>query len=284
MLIGGGDRCLRAGARQLNSSEWQALCDGYRSVGVARGGIAYVTGNFGRPGSFGTDSPRAALPLHLSAIRAVLGDDGTLVVPTHSWSLRDSGAPFDVANTSSETGPFTELVRSQSGSQRQFHAFASVAAVGPRAHEICASSSRHAYGPGSPWDVMCSENAVFVSVAQPVSETISAVHHAEFLAGVPYRYTREFTHPCQFADGSIRSELFYLQVLFSGVKFERDRNQRFLAAYDEKHGSLVAPLGRAQVQSVELGQFMRAVLPMLHGDLYSWLRQAPSDRPWTNWL
>ena len=131
---------------------------------------------------------------------------------------------------------------------------------------------------------MCLENAVFVSVAQPVSETISAVHHAEFLAGVPYRYTREFAHPCRFSDGTVRAELFYLQVLYSGVKFERDRNRRFLTAYDEIDGLRVAPLGRSQVQSVELGRFMSVVLPMLHNDLYSWLREPPSDRPWTDGL
>ena len=284
MFVRRRHRRVRGGTRQLNSLEWEALCDGYRSVGVVKGGIAYVTGNFGRPGTIGTDSPRAALPLHLSALREVLGDDGTLVVPTHSWSLRGSGIPFDITMTASETGPFTELVRSQSGSHRQFHAFASVSAVGPRANEICESSTRHAYGPGSPWDVLCAENATFVSVAQPVAETISAVHHAEFLAGVPYRYTREIPHPCRFDDGTVRSELFYLQVLFSGVDFERDRNQRFLSAYDELHGARSARLGRSYVHSVELGRFLGVVLPMLQSDPYSWLRQPPVTRPWTGWL
>lgn len=244
----------------------------------------YVTGNFGRPGLLGMPSPRAALPLHLEAIQFLIGDNGTLVVPTHTWSLRDSGLPFDPKESPSEAGPFSEMVRLENESRRNFHAFASLSALGLNANTICNSRSRHAYGPDTPWDFLCNENALFVSVGDGVSETISAVHHAEFLAGVPYRYTREILHPCRSDDGTVSAEVFFLQVLYSQIDFERDGNRRFLSAYKESCRFSRSQIGRTYLESVELGRFLEIALSMLHSDIYSWLRSPPEIRPWTNWL
>ncbi|MDU9048389.1 MAG: AAC(3) family N-acetyltransferase [Candidatus Electrothrix sp. Rat3] len=81
---------------------------------------------------------------HLSAIQELLGETGTLIVPTHSWSLCNTSKVFDIKRTPSETGPFTEYIRKQKSSVRQLHPFSSSTALGKEAMAICANTSKHA--------------------------------------------------------------------------------------------------------------------------------------------
>ncbi len=70
----------------------------------------------------------------IDAILHVLGDSGTLVVPTLSFRSIDEGAPFFHAkNTPSDCGIITEILRQRPGALRSLHPVSSVAALGPNA-------------------------------------------------------------------------------------------------------------------------------------------------------
>lgn len=257
----------------------EAIESAYRSVGVASAPATYVTGNFGRPGMFGL--PRQMLlDAHVEALRACTAGDGTVVVPTHSWSLPGTSVPFSPPETPSETGPFTEHLRQRSGTMRQRHPFSSVTALGPRAAHLMAGQTRHAYGPESPWDRLVKEGALFVSVGMPLERSVSLVHHVEFLASVPYRFTKTFTHPVVQPDGTIASEPFFLQVCYRVPGLVRDRNQKIMAEVRRSGAVRRTELGRSLIESVAFGRFVEIVLDLMLRDPYVYLRDPPGELPY----
>ena len=192
------------------------LYDAYKKLGLDSGRVVYLTGNFGRLGRYYKKERDRLLQDHLNTIQLIIGANGTLVVPTHSWSLCNSDKIFDSRSIPSETGPFTEFVRLQENSVRQFHPFASVTALGRKAEEICTNNSRHAYGWESPFQRMIDFDAIYVSLGKPLERSISLIHHIEQIMGVPYRYTKEFTTACKVND-KVQMIEFYLSVLRNDV-------------------------------------------------------------------
>lgn len=256
---------------------YSELLAAYKNVGVRSGRVVYVTGNFGRLGRYQTTDKMLLLQGHLDAIRELIGPDGTLVVPTHSWSLCNTDIPFDPEQTASETGPFTEFVRALPGAVRQFHPFSSSTALGRDALAICADTSRHVYGPESPFQRLIDRDALYVSVGQPMERSISLVHHIELVMGVPYRYSKEFFHPCRIG-GSLGYENFYVYVTRSGCPIERDGNVKIMNEYRNRGFSRKVPLGRSFMEAVSCREFYDLITKYFSRDIYAWLRSPPSDR------
>ncbi len=249
----------------------------YKRVGIGKGRVVYLTGNFGSIGKFEEKSKIEVLNTHFSVINDLIGADGTLVVPTHSWSICNSDIPFDSKNTPSETGVFTEFVRRMPGSVRQLHPFSSSTAYGADAQKICADNSRHVYGPNSPFSRMIEADAIHVSVGMHIRKTISLVHHVELIMGVPYRYTKEFMHPC-IINGERRILDFYLYVIRRELNITRDKNKKIFRFFCERYHHLTSPLGRSSIQSLQFREFYKATVDLFSKDIYSWLESPPHER------
>lgn len=250
-----------------------SFAESLRALGLENTPVAYVTGNFSNPGRFGLPK-QDVLATHFESLVHEVGV-GTIVVPTHSWSVLGHGASFDPRNTSSETGAFTEYVRKIPGTRRQHHALSSVAAHGPQAEGLLSGLSRHAYGPGSPWEKMLEAGAQFVSVGMPLEHSISLVHHVEFLAGVPYRYTKVFTVPVVQSSGQVLDEDFFLNVVYRGLDAARDKNRRIFARLRQLGLVQSTSLGQSFVEMIAFESFVEVVLDMMLKNPYVWLAERP---------
>jgi aminoglycoside 3-N-acetyltransferase len=240
--------------------------------------VIYLTGNVGRLGLQAPDR-EALLDGIYRGITLALDSPVTVVVPTHSWSLVGTDTPFDRKRTPSESGPITEHVRRLPGAVRQFHPFGSVTAVGPLSEELCAVSSRHLYGPETPYDRLLQYPALGLSLGMAPHRAVTVVHHLEFVMGVPYRYTKEFLHPV-VDDAGERIEPFYLYVTYREAEIVRDRNAKFFAAYEQDGPVAQVPLGRSQVYGFDLVRFAATAKSMLAKDIYAWLETPPTTRPY----
>lgn len=255
----------------------QDIYRAYQSMGVSAGKVVYVTGNLGALGKFSQNNKNEILNAHFSILMDLIGEKGTLVVPTHSWSLCNTITPFDPEKTLSETGAFSEFVRRQDGAIRQFHPFSSVTAIGHDALNICSDNSRHAYGPNSPFERMIDAEAIYLVVGRPINMAVSVVHHAEMVMGVPYRYAKEFIHPCIVRGEQILVN-FYLYVLRRDVDIIRDRNKKILEFYLKNNNLLCGRLGRSTVQAVRIDEFYKSSVNLLSRDIYAWLKVPPTKR------
>lgn len=162
------------------------LAEQLRTLGVRAGGVLLVHT------SFRAVRPIEGGPLGLiESLRAALGADGTLVMP--SWT-GDDETVFDPATTpaSEDLGLVAETFRKLPGIVRSSHPFA-FAAIGPRAIEITGGPlPTPPHSPESPvarvWEL--DGQVLLLGVGHDANTTL---HLAELLAGVPYRVPKHIT-------------------------------------------------------------------------------------------
>ncbi|MCP3098528.1 AAC(3) family N-acetyltransferase [Myxococcus sp. K15C18031901] len=155
-----------------------------RALGVREGGVLLVHT------AFRAVRPVEGGPLGLiRALRAALGDMGTLVMPT----MTDGESVFDPRTTpTSDMGITAELFWRQPGVVRSTHPGGSFAAEGPHAEAICRPQPLSPpHGPDSPVGHVhdLGGQVLLLGVSHGEDTTL---HLAEALAGVPY----SVSHPC----------------------------------------------------------------------------------------
>jgi aminoglycoside 3-N-acetyltransferase len=158
--------------------------------------------------SFRSVGPVEGGPLTLiQALRAAVGNEGTLVMPTHTSNLTDPAnwrhppapphtwhglriamRPFDPAHTPvCGMGVVAELFRQMPGTLRSHHPIESVCAQGPAAQEIAARQPWNAAtGPDGPLGRLYDLDARVLLIGVNHNRNTS-LHLAETLANVPYR-------------------------------------------------------------------------------------------------
>lgn len=157
-----------------------------RALGVAPGGVLLVHTSY-----------RAIRPIEggprglIEALRAAIGPEGTLVMP--SWTGSDE-EPFDRTKTAAapDLGIVADSFWHQPGVMRSDHPFA-FAAIGPRAEEIV--SAPMTFPPHSPESPIgrvhdLDGQVLLLGVGHDASTTL---HLAELVARVPYRVSKHIT-------------------------------------------------------------------------------------------
>ncbi len=137
------------------------------------------------------------LDLVLDAVLAALGPQGTLVVPTFTYSFTKNEV-FDLDYSPSTVGQLTERFRRRSGVLRSRHPLFSVAAHGPLAAAFAASATGDCFGPGTAFDLLYQHGGRIACLGCGF-DRITFVHYLEQRAGVDYRYNKRF-------DGLIRRD------------------------------------------------------------------------------
>jgi aminopeptidase-like protein/aminoglycoside N3'-acetyltransferase len=131
------------------------------------------------------------------AVRDAIGAEGTLVVPTYTFSFcrREE---FDVDRTPTAGGPwsptagFLEYVRAIPGALRSRDPIHSVVAVGARAAELVDDVPPTCFGEGSVFERLVDAGAKVCVLGLPLEEA-TIRHHFEESFGVPFRYRKLFT-------------------------------------------------------------------------------------------
>lgn len=220
-----------------------------RELGVRAGGVLCVHTSF-----------RAVRPVEggpaglVEALRAALGPDGTLVMPT--MSAGDS--PFDPASTASvDMGVVAETFWRLPGVLRSTHPGASFAAVGPAAERICAEQPLSPpHGIDSPIGRVheLGGQILLLGVTQGENTTL---HLAESMLPVPY----SVSHPCVVAGEGGFAEVPIAESDHCCKGFGR------LDAWLGERGLLAeGPVGSAAAKLMEARDVVAVALERLRGD------------------
>ena len=172
----------------------------------------YITGNLFNFGRINLKNHKDLPKIIFKNILKIIGKDGTIVVPAHSFKLVNSKKIFDPKKTPCETGSFSSFILKQKNCFRQIHPYSSSAAIGKNAKYICTKNSRNVYGTRSPFDRMIKLNTKFISLGMKINNTCSQVHHAEFNMNVPYRFNKFFSHRVRI-NRRVTKKFFYMFVL-----------------------------------------------------------------------
>lgn len=163
------------------------------AMGVRRGGVLVVHSSLRSLGHV-----RGGAPAVIDGLREALGPEGTLVMPTFTFSIESWGlGEYDPRHTPSRVGAVTESFRIAPGALRSAHPSHSVAALGPLAETLVAGPLDYTpLGIGSPLDRAAALGAqvLMIGVGQ---ERNSTIHVAEAHAPAPYlhvTFSRERDH------------------------------------------------------------------------------------------
>ena len=124
------------------------------------------------------------------AVIKYLGKDGTLVIPSFTYSFTKN-QPFDVDRTKSSLGSFSETFRKMDQVKRSRQPIFSFCALGKYANLFCESDITDCFGELSGFGLLHSLNAKLMNMACPFEQTF--LHYVEQAMKVDYRYFKNFS-------------------------------------------------------------------------------------------
>ena len=157
---------------------------------LERGDIVFSHSNlgfFGRPEGI-TNSDQLC-ELFFEEIMAILGDKGTLVVPTFTYSFPRKQV-FDPLESASEMGIFAEWVRLHPDSIRSEDPCYSVAAIGGDASSLVSRVPQNSFGENSFFDRFYRIGGKVLNLNFDAGSTF--VHYVERKLDVQYRFDKIF--------------------------------------------------------------------------------------------
>jgi aminoglycoside 3-N-acetyltransferase len=144
--------------------------------------------------------PQGGLGMYLAAIQAVIGPEGTVVVPTFNFAFA-KGERYDPRETPSQgMGAFSEYVRQLPEAQRTAHPMQSVAVLGRYAADLASRDTPSAFDPSSAFERMLELDFKLLLLGAD-SRATSMFHYCEQRANVPYRYWKDFTGEVRTPEG-----------------------------------------------------------------------------------
>jgi aminoglycoside 3-N-acetyltransferase len=155
----------------------------------------------------------------LEVILNRIGKNGTLLVPTYSYSCSKIGSIFILESTASEVGPFTEFFRSKQDVIRSLHPIFSVSGIGKAAKSILHSIGGPAFGATSPFARFEEHEVKFLCLGVELRNSITYIHHLEQCFGCTHRYNKIFDTTVYQNSVKIEGE-WSAYVAYRGINFE----------------------------------------------------------------
>lgn len=237
----------------------QRLIRDLQSLGLEKGDMVYVHTSMKSIGWI-----KGGADTLIEAFQAVLGDEGTLVVPTHTLSLEGRGVPpYNPEVTPTVLGVFPELVRKHPLAKRSRHGSHSSAALGEQATFLTESHDpAHALGYDSPIHCLyrSGEKTLLLGVSHKAN---TALHLAESLAKMPYLsipYDASWGRTASILqwDGSVEKTE---QVEFPGCSNRFNLIEGFLWLHNVvQYGGV----GNANAQLMDTGKMVDQAVEILH--------------------
>jgi aminoglycoside 3-N-acetyltransferase len=182
------------------------IVESLRNAGIEDGDSVFSHNNLGFFGTLdGAGSKKEYCETFYGAIRDVIGDSGTFVVPTFTYSFTD-GDFFDPAETASDMGMLSEYVRTHPDSSRSPDPNFSVAAIGPKAEYFTTDLSTHSFGRNSFWERFLAVAGTFCNLNFDAAS--SFLHYVERCLNVSYRWDKPFAGTIRRGD-SEDARVFY---------------------------------------------------------------------------
>lgn len=188
------------------------LADDWRAAGVTEGDTLLVHSSLGRTlrrvkKMGGKINPNIIIESFLLA----LGKSGTLLLPLFNFDF-PNGVTFDIRNSPSQMGTFTEAGRLWPGAVRTGHPIYSFAAIGKNSEIFKGVRNFSGYGHDSPFNILHRLNGKIGVIDLPDQNSMTFYHYVEESLNAPYRYHKEFTGQYIDENGIESTETFGLFV------------------------------------------------------------------------
>jgi aminoglycoside 3-N-acetyltransferase len=163
-----------------------------KEISICKDNTIFIQSNLGFFGKLkdGNDSDTMC-KIFKDAIFEVIGSNGTLVVPTFSYSFCNNQVYDKERTPSIDCGIFSEFIRLDSESMRSDDANFSIAVIGKNAKNITSNSPEHSFGKNSFWDKFLSLDGILCRFNLHPNY-MSIIHFVEKSCMVRYRWDKSF--------------------------------------------------------------------------------------------
>lgn len=200
----------------------------------------------------------------VDGLREVLGERGTICVPSFSYSL-GSGEVFDAHTTPTQgIGEFPEYFWKLPGVLRSNDPFLAVAAQGPLAAELLKERAQTSYGYGSFFDMFVQAGGKLVTIGVGMRWATIRYHFTE-IAGAPFRYLKKFKG-LRRIDGRLEPVVWEYSVAPRAEKSDKISRQLGFVVEDmlaEESKVQRAPLGRGFISCIGARQYRDFIIEIL---------------------
>ena len=226
---------------------YQDIVNSLTEIGLEKGDSIFSHANLGFFGKLehGNDK-NSYCKAFKEAIFDVIGSEGTLVVPTFSYSYCWNNI-YNKLETPGTCGIFSEYIRKNSNSLRSDDPNFSYTAIGKNAEYFTKNCPKNPFGKDSFWERFLSKNGIICNLNFDAAATLT--HYVEREIDVSYRYDKPFKGKSMI-DGKLTEQIFYHYVRNDDnpnvypdfTKFDKKAKETGLAR--------VTNLGRGQIVSI----------------------------------
>ena len=179
------------------------IVKGLTDLGVRRGSLMMVHSSLSAIGEV-----EGGAEAVVDALLAVLGPDGTLVVPTFTNpsavpEVNDPEWIFDPVRTPSAMGAITNALRARPAAVRTIHVWYSIAALGRLADRVISAGGSSAWDSESSMAWVLRNEGWLLLLGVPY-QNLTAIHIWEVEFGVDYRDDYDVERRMRLLDGSLQ--------------------------------------------------------------------------------
>ena len=250
-------------------------CDALRVCGVKNCDLVLVQSDLRRIGPVESATGRQDyLNFYIKGLMDVAGTDVTIATATGNGNYARYSEPFIIEKTPSELGVLSEHIRKMKDAVRSIHPLVSVAAVGPRAQELCGGDHYNGFGYASPWGRLHRNDALIVTLGLGCADGgLTFLHYIENLYGVPYQYTKVYDVPV-YKDNVAIDGVFTLSVRYLKFSIEESVSQ-FKSDLLEAGIARMQPLGNAWIWTCRARLMVEFAFSKLEKNRYYFLAHEP---------
>jgi aminoglycoside 3-N-acetyltransferase len=235
------------------------IVEAFKRCGVQRGDMVMLHSNAMALAQLPDMSPQARFDVLFDALDELLGPDGTLVLPTFTYSFT-KGEPFDAMATPSTVGLLSEAFRRRPGVRRSGDPIFSVAARGRLADRFAEAGTDDCFGPNSAFALLAAQDAWLACLACSL-DRLTFTHFVEQAVGVDYRYFKTFSGRRRDEQGEAAASVrYFVRDLDRDTAIDLSRLQARLL---DSGALTTAPLGRVRLSAVRCRGFEAAARALL---------------------
>ena len=207
----------------------------------------------------------------LDSFLTVLGKDGTLLVPTYTYSFCENQV-FDVQNTPSTIGSFTEYFRVQKNVIRSQDPIFSVAGLGPKAVELLTKLPHTCFGKDSVYQRLEQIHGKICMIGLELHYNTFR-KHIEEMVGIPARFIKKFSGKIK-NDKTTSKETwsYYVRHLVDNCYPDGRRLEKKVRSYEL---CKIAKVGRGEILVVDSHDYFNCGFKALQKDPWITSRGPP---------
>ena len=171
----------------MKSTGYTDLQELFGALAIGKGDKVMVHGFFP---SFGKID--GGYKTFFDALLNVIGDRGTLIIPTFSYTYFKKEV-YDVMKSESTIGDFTNFFLENYPCYRNLEPNFSMAAIGPDSKNIISRDNKYVFGRKGIYQKIEEHDVIFLLIGIDWDQGLTYSIHIEHCAGVNYRYDKEFT-------------------------------------------------------------------------------------------